>query len=109
MRAVRAANNCVYTVKSDPHGAFKTPDGRCWDVMIFGEVTCDGTLLFRHNLVQTARQEAAKFLAKNQGMEQGEEVQTERHHRANMAYGKNADVVTWSVFIPIRRSEGGEA
>jgi len=95
-------NNCVYTAMSDHPGAFKTSDGQSWDVMVFGEVTCDGTLLFWHNMVRTAREEAARFLAENQGSEQGEEVQTERHHRANMAYRKNAEVTTWGVFIPIR-------
>jgi len=63
-------------------------------------VTCDGTLLFLHeagaNALVAAEEASALY-----GFHIGDPIISERFHRADMAYGKDVEVVSWSVCHPL--------
>jgi len=94
---------CVHTITSDTRGAFRaTETGETYDALICAQVTCDGTYMFLDEVGRGVRDAADKYINTHHGASMGDLIFTERHHRADMAYGKNVQVVTWSVAIPIR-------
>lgn len=96
----------MHTIKTwefDQGTPAKTADGQTWDTLIVGEVTCDGTHMFHDVLLKSVREAASAYVADCPGSVVGEVMRAEKFHRANMAYGKDVEVVTWTVVIPIRR------
>lgn len=98
----------ITAFSKEPGGIITKSDGQRWDALIYGSVTCDGTLMFHASLLKGVRDVASAFQRDHPEAFMGEEIHGEEHHRADMTYGKNAKVVTWFEAVPIRLNQQGE-
>lgn len=80
-------------------------DGETWDVLIMGEVTCDGTHACFYNMKENVKRLANEMIDEFKGAVISKPGFAEEYHKADMAYGKNVDVVTWWYGLCIRLPE----
>lgn len=77
-------------------------DGERWNSAVVGSTTCDGAVMYNHYMKKAVKDRVDEIVAERPGSVVSKWHEVEQYHKADMAYGKDRDVVTWEVVLAVR-------